>query len=80
MVTHTQQGQGQPQGQIIVLTDHTLVDPEDGDGMPEMRAPLVQFLSFSCSYWQNFSKIIGWTPSSFGFPPSVKSWIRHCCK
>ena len=37
---------------------------------------LVQVLSFSCSFWQNICKLIGWRTPVVGAPPSGKFWIR----
>ena len=49
----------------------------ESKGAPGTRCPLwIQFLSFSCSFWERFGQIIGWP---WGLPPSIrKSWIRHC--
>ena len=39
--------------------------------------PLVQILSFSCSFRQKFCQIIGWYTLLRSWHPSWKSWIRH---
>ena len=40
-------------------------------GGREGRAPRVQILSISCSFWENLAKLY------VGAPTSAKSWIRH---
>ena len=39
--------------------------------------PRLQILSFSCSFRQNFCKIIGWHTLIWSWRPSGKSWIPH---
>ena len=47
-------------------------------GALEARPLTVQFLSFSCSFWQKISQIIDWrTPLGVG-AISRKVWICHC--
>ena len=52
----------------------------DPRGGLEMYAPiLVQFLLFSCSFWQKSCQIKDFQPKLMNcHPPSGKSWICHC--
>ena len=43
----------------------------------DARPTWIQFLSFSCSFRENFGKIIGWRPYLRVGAPSGKSWISH---
>ena len=51
-------------------------------GVPGTCAPLsVQFLSFSCSFWQKSLSNTRFFPQTQGLaPPSGKSWICHCLR
>ena len=70
------------------LTIHGLLNPvlyriyqsatiggSKGEGAPGTRAPEVQILSISCSFWEKNGQII----ASFrvGAPSSGESWIHH---
>ena len=84
--TATAAGSTHPTGMHSCYTCHPLaprssfsIDGSKGREALGVCTPLVQFLSFKCSFRDNNGQIIGWYPWDWGWrSPPGKSWICHC--